>query len=176
MTAIETISPASAPIEPLILVEEISHRVVNEYSQAIAIIRLAAAEVVSREAREALGSAATRLIHFAEAHRALQAPRGSGIDVGSRPQGRSVWNGKPCAIASVTPGAMGGFGANHHLRQALVFLNMPRLNQPEAYIGHAAGLVADDFSIPNESTRAFLESFMRAFGELTDRVSFSVAA
>jgi chromate reductase len=71
---------------------------------------------------------------------------------------------------------MGGFGANHHLRQSLVFLNMPTLNQPEAYIGHADNLVADDFSIVNEGTRAFLQGFMRAFAELVDRVSLSVAS
>lgn len=59
------------------------------------------------------------------------------IDVGSRPYGQSVWGGKPAAVISVSPGAMGGFGANHHLRQSLVFLDMPAMQQPEAYIGHA---------------------------------------
>ena len=47
------------------------------------------------------------------------------LDVGSRPSGKSVWNSKPAAVVSATPGAIGGFGANHHLRQALAFLNMP---------------------------------------------------
>src|ERR1700742_2965050 len=59
------------------------------------------------------------------------------IDVGSRPYGSSVWSRKPAAIVSTSPGAMGGFGANHHLRQSLVFLDMPVLQQPEAYNGHA---------------------------------------
>jgi chromate reductase len=54
------------------------------------------------------------------------------IDVGSRPYGQSVWSGKPGAVVSVSPGAIGGFGANHHLRQSLVFLNVPTLQQPEA--------------------------------------------
>ena len=47
------------------------------------------------------------------------------IDVGSRPYGKSVWSGKPAAIVTVSPGAIGGFGANHHLRQSLVYLDMP---------------------------------------------------
>jgi chromate reductase len=111
-----------------------------------------------------------------EYNRSAPALLKNAIDVGSRPHGQSVWDGKACAIASVTPGAMGGFGANHHLRQSLVFLNMPTLNQPEAYIGHADNLVADDFSIVNEGTRAFLQGFMRAFAELVDRVSLSVAS
>jgi len=58
------------------------------------------------------------------------------IDVGSRPYGQSVWNKKPAAIISASPGAIGGFGANHQLRQACVFLDMPVMQQPEAYLGH----------------------------------------
>src|SRR6185312_11127983 len=39
------------------------------------------------------------------------------LDVGSRPYGQSVWDGKPGAVISVSPGAIGAYGANHHLRQ-----------------------------------------------------------
>lgn len=62
------------------------------------------------------------------------------IDVGSRPYGQSVFDKKPAAIVTVSPGAIGGFGANHQIRQACVFLNMPVMQQPEAYLGH----VTDD--------------------------------
>ena len=48
------------------------------------------------------------------------------IDVGSRPYGDSAFAGKPAAVMSLSPGALGAFGANHHLRQSLVFLDMPR--------------------------------------------------
>ena len=65
------------------------------------------------------------------------------IDVGSRPYGKSAWKGKPAAVISVSPGAIGGFGSNHHLRQSLVFLDMPVLQQPEAYIGGAGDLFDD---------------------------------
>jgi chromate reductase len=67
------------------------------------------------------------------------------IDVGSRPYGQSVWDKKPAAIVSASPGAIGGFGANHQLRQACVFLNMPVMQQPEAYLGH----VTDDSFKPD---------------------------
>ncbi len=60
------------------------------------------------------------------------------IDVGSRPYGESVWNQKPAAIVSASPGSIGGFGANHQLRQSCVFLNMPVMQHPEAYLGHVA--------------------------------------
>ncbi len=85
------------------------------------------------------------------------------IDVGSRPYGKSVWDGKPGAVISVSPGAIGGFGANHHLRQSLVFLNVPAMQQPEAYIGGAAQLFDSDGSITNEGTREYLVKFMKAF-------------
>jgi chromate reductase len=86
------------------------------------------------------------------------------IDVGSRPYGQSVWGGKPGAVISVSPGAIGGFGANHHLRQSLVFLDVPPMQQPEAYIGGAAKLFASDGTVANEETREFLKKFMEAFG------------
>src|SRR2546423_14285251 len=62
------------------------------------------------------------------------------IDVGSRPYGKNSWDRKPAGVISVSPGAIGGFGANHHLRPSLVFLDMPALQQPQAYIGGAAKL------------------------------------
>ncbi|HSB30903.1 MAG TPA: NADPH-dependent FMN reductase [Candidatus Sulfobium mesophilum] len=85
------------------------------------------------------------------------------IDVGSRPYGKSVWDGKPGAVVSVSPGAIGGFGANHHLRQSMVFLNIPVMQQPEAYIGNAANLFDDNGDLVNDSARQFAVKFMQAF-------------
>jgi chromate reductase len=85
------------------------------------------------------------------------------LDVGSRPYGHSVWHRKPGAVVSVSPGAIGGFGANHHLRQSFVFLNVPAMPQPEAYIGGAASLFDKEGNLTNEGTRKFLKSFMEAF-------------
>jgi chromate reductase len=98
------------------------------------------------------------------------------IDVGSRPYGQSVWGGKPAAVISVSPGAIGGFGANHHLRQSLVFLNVPAMQQPEAYIGGAARLFAPDGTVANEETREFLKKFMEAFGAWAELNSTKHAA
>jgi chromate reductase, NAD(P)H dehydrogenase (quinone) len=85
------------------------------------------------------------------------------IDVGSRPYGKNAWAGKPAAVVSVSPGAIGGFGANHHLRQSLVFLDVPAMAQPEAYIGKAGDLFDGQGDLSNESTREFAASFMKAF-------------
>jgi chromate reductase len=92
------------------------------------------------------------------------------IDVGSRPYGKSVWSGKPAAVVSVSPGAIGGFGANHHLRQSLVFLDMPVLQQPEAYIGGAAAMFDEAGNLTSDSTRGFLTKFMAAFASWIESI------
>jgi len=91
------------------------------------------------------------------------------IDIASRPYGQSAWNGKPAAVISVSPGAISAFGAHHHLRQSLVFLNMPAMPQPEAYIGGADKLVDDQGDITNASTRDFLVKFIESFATWIDR-------
>lgn len=85
------------------------------------------------------------------------------IDVGSRPAGASVWTGKPAAVLSVSPGALGAFGANHHLRQSLVFLDMPVLQQPEAYIGAVNQLIGADGEITRPQAQLFLRQFLERF-------------
>lgn len=87
------------------------------------------------------------------------------IDIGSRPYGDSAWDGKPGAVISASPSAIGGFGANHHLRQALVFLNIPAMQQPEAYIGGADKLFDAGNNIVNEDTRSFLQNFINSFAD-----------
>jgi chromate reductase len=93
------------------------------------------------------------------------------IDVGSRPYGKNAWNGKPGAVVSVSPGHLSGFGANHHLRQSLVFLNVPAMPQPEAYIGGAADLFTENGALKQGSTREFLQQFMVAFSQWVARNS-----
>jgi chromate reductase len=100
-----------------------------------------------------------------EYNRSIPAPLKNAVDVASRPYGESVWNGKPAAVISVSPGASGGFGANHHLRQSLVFLNMPTLQQPEAYVGGADKLFDESGKLTNDNTRKFLEKFLTAFDQ-----------
>ena len=71
-------------------------------------------------------------------------------------------------MASISPGAIGAFGANHHLRQSLVFLNVPTMQQPEAYIGAAASLFNEHGELSNDRTKAFLIDFMQAFARWVD--------
>ena len=104
-----------------------------------------------------------------EYNRSIPGVLKNAIDVGSRPYGKSVWQGKPAAVISVSPGALSGFGANHHLRQSLVFLDMPCLQQPEAYIGHANKLFDAAGKLTDDGTRDFLRKFMEAFAAWIER-------
>lgn len=85
------------------------------------------------------------------------------LDIGSRPYGNSVWSDKPAAVLSCSPGAMGAFGANHHLRQSLVYLNMPTMQQPEAYVGGADHIFGPGGDFVDPSTRKFFLKFITAF-------------
>jgi chromate reductase len=116
-----------------------------------------------REFRARVAAADALLLVTPEYNRSVPGALKNALDVGSRPYGRSVWSGKPGAIVSVSPGALGAFGANHHLRQALVFLDVPAMQQPEAYIGGAAKLFDEQGALANDATREFITKFMQAF-------------
>ncbi len=119
--------------------------------------------------REQIAAADAVLFVTPEFNRSVPGALKNAIDVGSRPYGQSVWSKKPCAVVSVSPGAIGGFGANHHLRQSLVFVDMPAMPQPEAYIGGADKLLDAEGNLVNAATREFLGRFMTAFGAWVER-------
>ncbi|MDR3380959.1 NADPH-dependent FMN reductase [Cupriavidus basilensis] len=104
-----------------------------------------------------------------EYNRSVPAVLKNAIDVGSRPYGQSAWDGKPGGVISASPGAVGGFGANHHLRQSLVFLNIPVLQQPEAYISGVDKLFDEQGGIANESTRGFLGKYLATYAAWIER-------
>ncbi|MBU2962109.1 NAD(P)H-dependent oxidoreductase [Citreicella sp. C3M06] len=121
--------------------------------------------------RRAVGRADAVMFVTPEYNRSVPANLKNALDVGSRPIGNSVWDGKPSAVVSGSMGAIGGFGANHHLRQSLVALNAAPMQQPEAYIGAIHTLFDEQGTLKNADTKAFLASFMAAFatwiGKLT---------
>jgi chromate reductase, NAD(P)H dehydrogenase (quinone) len=111
------------------------------------------------------------LLATPEYNRSVPAVLKNALDVGSRPYGKSVWDGKPGAVVSVSPGALGGFGANHHLRQSLVFLNIPTLQMPEAYVGGANKLFDETGQLNNDGTKEFLHKFVNAFADWVNKIS-----
>lgn len=91
------------------------------------------------------------------------------LDVASRPYGQNAWNGKPGAVVSVSPGKPGGFGANHHLRQTLSFLNVYTMQQPELYIGSVTELLDKEGKISSEETGKFIQAAADAFAAWVER-------
>ncbi|MCG8549272.1 MAG: NAD(P)H-dependent oxidoreductase [Desulfobacterales bacterium] len=98
-----------------------------------------------------------------EYNRSIPGVLKNAIDVGSRPYGQSVWSGKPGGIVSVSPGDIGGFGANHHLRQVLSCLNVYLMNHPEAYVGNIMEALDSSGQIIAEKTPTFLTKYMNSF-------------
>ncbi|MEG0858879.1 MAG: NAD(P)H-dependent oxidoreductase [Pseudomonas sp.] len=118
--------------------------------------------------REQIRNSDAVLFVTPEYNRSVPGVLKNAIDVGSRPYGKSAWSGKPGAVISVSPGAVGGFGANHHLRQSLVFLDVPCMQQPEAYIGGAASLF-DESGKLSEKVQPFLQTFIDKYAVWVER-------
>ncbi|MBA3645981.1 MAG: NAD(P)H-dependent oxidoreductase [Gemmatimonadaceae bacterium] len=113
--------------------------------------------------RDAIRSKDAVLFLTPEYNRSVPGALKNAIDVGSRPYGKSVFTKKPAAVASLTGGALGAFGANHHLRQSLVFLDMPTLQMPELYLGGAAKMFDADGSFAQDSTKELIVKFLTEF-------------
>ena len=121
--------------------------------------------------RKQISAADAVLFVTPEYNRSVPGGLKNAIDVGSRPYGQSAWAKKPAAVMSVSPGGIGGFGANHHLRQSLVFLDMPVLQQPEAYVGGGWDLFDEEGEFKSDGTRTFFQSFIDAFAGWVERTA-----
>ena len=103
-----------------------------------------------------------------EYNRSIPAPMKNAIDVGSRPYGKACLTGKPCAVVTTSPGVYGGFGANHQIRQAVVFLDMPMMQMPEMYI-NAVDKVVDAAGAVQADKREMFEKFLQKFATWIER-------
>ena len=113
--------------------------------------------------RDALRPMDGVLFFTPEYNRSVPGGLKNAIDVGSRPYGKSVWSKKAGAVVSVATGAIGGMGANHVLRQSMVFLDVPTMQQPEVYIGNAAKLFAENGALASEDTKKFFTTVIGAY-------------
>lgn len=120
--------------------------------------------------RERIRRADAVLFATPEYNRSMPAVIKNAIDVGSRPKPSNAWDGKPGAVVSVSTGQIGGFGANQHLRQSLVFINVQPMQQPEVYLSKVTTLLDDQGNLVREDTKEFLRGFMGKFGEFIERL------
>ena len=121
--------------------------------------------------REEIRAANGVLFVTPEYNRSVPGVLKNAIDIASRPYGHSAFNGKPAAVVSNSPGNIGGFGAHHHLRQTLAFLNMPVLQQPEMYLSGVGDWFDDEGKVKKEETRKFLAQFVQTFANWIEQVA-----
>lgn len=110
-----------------------------------------------------------------EHNRSIPSALKNAIDIASRPYGENKWAGKPALIASQSAGAISGFGANHHLRQILTFVDMPVVQQPEVYIAETPSVIGENGEFLQEGTEEFLQSAVDQLGviiEAVDKVDY----
>lgn len=106
-----------------------------------------------------------------EHNRSMPAVLKNVLDIGSRPMGQSKWSGKPGAVFSSSPGSIGGFGANHHLRQVLVYLNVPTMQQPEIYIPMVNKVFDENGEIKTKETKELLEKAVGAYSSFFRKIT-----
>lgn len=116
-----------------------------------------------RDLHQSVTEATAILLGTPEYNRSYSPVIKNALDWGSRPDGVNAWDGKPTAVIGCTPYSLGAFGAVHHLRQVLTYLNMPTMQQPEFYTSNAGSVFAADGKVVDESAREHIEAFWTAF-------------
>ena len=120
--------------------------------------------------RDEIRAAEAILFVTPEYNRSVPGVLKNAVDIGSRPYGHNVWAKKPGAIVSASPGAAGGFGASHHLRQSCVFLDIPVMPQPEVYLGRFGDAFDEEGRLKDEKVAGFLGTFMAAYADWVEKI------
>jgi len=106
-----------------------------------------------------------------EHNRSFPAALKNALDVGSRPWGKSIWAGKPTAVASISVGALGGFGANNNLKYILSYLDMPVMGQPELYLGSVMHVFDETGKVKDPALAGLFSTFMATFGSWVETLA-----
>jgi chromate reductase len=98
-----------------------------------------------------------------EYNRSIPGVLKNAIDVGSRPYGKSSFNGKPVGIISNAPGNLGGVSAAKHLQQILPGITGPIMQLPEIYLNGVGDAFDDKGELTKESLQKVLKQYIDAF-------------
>jgi chromate reductase, NAD(P)H dehydrogenase (quinone) len=119
----------------------------------------------ARAFKQAIEEADAVLFVTPEYNRSIPGGLKNAIDWASRPHGKNSFTRKPTTVIGTSPGKIGTAIAQQQLRSVLGYCNSPQMNSPEAYIQFTTGLIDDEGSVSNESTKEFLGKFMQDFQE-----------
>lgn len=101
-----------------------------------------------------------------EYNRSIPGVLKNAIDWASRPYGSNSWKGKPAAVLGATPGTIGTFGAQSHLRQILSEIAVCVMPVPYFYYtaGEGGGQV-------DEKTAERIKKMMDAFAAWIQKIN-----
>ncbi len=121
--------------------------------------------------REMLQASSAVLFVTPEYNRAISGVLKNAIDVGSRPYGKSSFNGKPTGIISNSPGPLGGVSAAKTLQNILPGISGPIMQQPEIYLNAIGDAFDDKGELTKESLQKVLKQYIDAFARLRREAS-----
>lgn len=124
---------------------------------------------VGRSFKRALDGVDGLLIVTPEYNRSIPAVLKNAVEWASRPNGDSSFPGLPTAVTGTSEGAVSTAVAQNHLKAVLTAQGAVVLGDPEVYVRYRTGLIADDGTVTDASTREFLTGFLTAFRALIDR-------
>ncbi len=114
------------------------------------------------ELRKQIKAADAVLFITPEYNRSFPAVLKNAIDWGSRPYGQNSWDKKTAGVVGASVGNLGTFGAQHHLRQVLSYLNMTTMNQPEFYL-NASKAFDNSGDLIDVTVEKIIAQYMAAF-------------
>jgi len=112
--------------------------------------------------KSAIASSAGLIFVTPEYNRSIPGVLKNALDHASRPYGQNAWAGKPAGVIGVSIGSGGSAMAQQHLRNILVYLDMPTLNQPEAFLHMRDGMFDDQGNI-GAASKEFVQKWMNAY-------------
>ena len=104
-----------------------------------------------------------------EYNRSIPGVLKNAIDVGSRPYGKSSFNGKPTGIVSNSPGPLGGVSAAKHLQNILPGISGPIMQQPEIYLNGVGDAFDDKGELAKDALRGVLKAYIDAFAAFVEK-------
>ncbi|MEH2508823.1 chromate reductase [Nitrobacteraceae bacterium AZCC 1564] len=113
--------------------------------------------------RETLQKSDAVLFVTPEYNRSIPGVLKNAIDVGSRPYGKSSFNGRPAGIISNSPGPLGGVSAAMSLKQLLPGYTGPIMQQPETYLTAVGDAFDDKGNLTKEALEKVLKQYIDAF-------------
>src|SRR6202158_5041128 len=104
-----------------------------------------------------------------EYNRSIPGVLKNAIDVGSRPYGKSSFNGKPTGIVSNSPGPLGGVSAAKHLQNIMPGISGPFMGQPEIYLNGVGDAFDEKGNLTKESMQKVLQQYIDAFAAFVEK-------